>query len=224
MLLSGYYTCKVSVMKLLPSFMSREDRFFGLLRSSTNNLHDVSHLLVDLMEDYTDVAGKVAEIKRLEEVGDHIIHEIMRNLHRTFVTPLDREDIALLGERLDDVVDSIEETARNMLEYQLPRSTQAAKELAGIILKASESLQQAMTKLHFRGSKLKDILPDAVEVNRLENEADHVASQAVAALFNDSISPIEVMKWRDVYQQLELATDRCEDAANVLEGVVLKNG
>ncbi|MCH7706063.1 MAG: DUF47 domain-containing protein [Chloroflexi bacterium] len=208
----------------LTSVLTREDRFFGLLRSSANNIHDTALLLVDLLEDYRDVHAKVAEIKRLEEVGDHLIHEIMRNLHRTFVTPLDREDIAALGERLDDVVDSIEEACRNMVEYEISGPTEASKELAQIILRASEVLQSAISKLHFRGSKLREILPDAVELNRLENEADQIASRAVAALFNDSISPIEVMKWRDIYQQLEMATDRCEDAANVLEGVVLKNG
>ncbi|MEE8442819.1 MAG: DUF47 family protein [Dehalococcoidia bacterium] len=211
-------------MKLLPSLMPREDRFFGLLRSSTNNLNEVSKLLVDLMEDFQNVPEKVAEIKRLEEVGDHVIHEIMRNLHRTFVTPLDREDIALLGERLDDVVDSIEEAARFMVEYRISQPTPAARELAGIILRASEVLMEAMSKVHLRGSKLKSILPDAVEINRLENEADQVASRAMAQLFHDNLPPIEVMKWRDIYYELEMATDQCEDAANVLEGIVLKNG
>ena len=211
-------------MRILSSLMPKEDRFFGLLRSSANNLYEVSVLLVDLMESYQNVSEKVAEIKRLEEVGDHIIHEIMRNLHRTFVTPLDREDIALLGERLDDVVDSIEEASRYMLEYQIQQPTSATRELASIILQASVVLQQAMAKLHFRGSKLKNILPDSVEVNRLENEADHVKSKAMAQLFIDDLPAIEVMKWRDIYTMLEEATDRCEDAANVLEGVVLKNG
>ena len=111
-----------------------------------------------------------------------------------------------------------------MVEYEISAPTEASKELAVIILKASEVLARAINKLHFRGAKLREILPDAVELNRLENQADQVASRAVAELFNDSISPIEVMKWRDIYQQLETATDRCEDAANVLEGVVLKNG
>ena len=211
-------------MRLLPSLMPREDRFFGLLRSGANNLYDVSKLLLDLMEEYRDVPEKVAEIKRLEEVGDHITHEIMRNLHRTFVTPIDREDIALLGERLDDVVDSMEEAARLMMEYRISQPTSAARELAGIILKGSEALQQAMNKLHFRGSKLKSILPDTVEVNRLENEADQVTSHATAQLFNGDLPPLEVMKWRDIYYQLEMAADHCENAANVLEGVVLKNG
>ena len=211
------------MVKWLDSLLPREERFFGLLRSSANNLHDVSKLLVDLMEDYRDVPQKVAEIKRLEEVGDHIIHEIMRNLHRTFVTPLDREDIAALGERLDDVVDSIEEAARNLIEYRIESPTEKGIELARIIERAADTLQTAVNKLHFRGSKLRDILPDAVEVNRLENEADQVFSRAVGELFTNGISPIEVLKWREIYGQLEQATDHCEDAANVLEGVVLKH-
>ena len=210
-------------MRLLPSLLSREERFFGLLRSSANNLDEVAQLLVDLMEDYQDVPAKVAEIKRLEEVGDHIIHEIMRNLHRTFVTPLDREDIAALGERLDDVVDSIEEAARNLLEFRIEKPTEKAIELARIIAQAAKVLHEAVNKLHFRGSKLRDILRYAVEVNRLENEADQIFSRAMGELFSNGISPIEVLKWREIYGQLEEATDHCEDAANVLEGVVLKN-
>ena len=210
-------------MRLLPSLLSREERFFGLLRSSANNLDEAARLLVDLMEDYQDVPAKVAEIKRLEEVGDNIIHDIMRNLHRTFVTPLDREDIAALGERLDDVVDSIEEAARNLLEFRIEKPTEKAVELARIIGQAAQVLHQAVNKLHFRGSKLRDILHDSVEVNRLENEADQIFSRAMGELFSNGISPIEVLKWREIYGQLEAATDHCEDAANVLEGVVLKN-
>ena len=175
------------------------------------------------MEGYQDVPQKVAEIKRLEEVGDLVIHEIMRNLHRTFVTPLDREDIAALGERLDDVADDIEEVARNMLEFRIEQPTAEAVELAHIIEQSTQVLQQAMNKLHLRGARLKEILPDSVEVNRLENKADQVTSRAVAELFNNGTSPIEVLKWREIYANLENAADHCEDAANVLEGVVLKN-
>ncbi|MBI4201790.1 MAG: DUF47 domain-containing protein [Chloroflexi bacterium] len=210
-------------MRLLSFLMPRENRFFGLIRSSTNNLVEASLRLVDLMEHYEDVPEKVSEIKRLEEVGDLIIHEIMRNLHRTFVTPIDREDIALLGERLDDVVDAIEEASRYLVEYRIQQPTHEALELSRIIVCSTESLQQAMSKLHFHGAKLKSILPDTVEVNRLENEADQITSRANAKLFSNGESPIELMKWRDIYEQLELATDRCEDVANVLEAVVLKH-
>lgn len=211
-------------MKFFPSLVPKEDRFFGLLKSSASNLHETSKAMVGLMEDYRNVPEKVAEITRLEEVGDLIIHDIMNNLHRTFVTPLDREDIAALGERLDDVVDALEEAARHFVEYGIQQPTPACLELAQIILKASDILQQALVKLHFKGTKLKGILPDVVEVNRLENEADHINGKAMAQLFADhNMSAIDVMKWRDIYDQLEQAADRCEDAANVLEGIVLKN-
>ncbi len=211
-------------MRFFPSLAPREDRFFGLLKSSASNLYDTSKAMADLMDGYRNVPEKVAEIKRLEEVGDIVIHEIMSNLHRTFVTPLDREDIAQLGERLDDVVDAIEEAARHFVEYQIQQPTPACVELSKIIVTAAATLQQAVAKLHFRGSKLRTILPDVVEINRLENEADHIASAAMGQLFtNQAISAIDVMKWRDIYDQLEKATDFCEDAGNILEGIVLKN-
>jgi predicted phosphate transport protein (TIGR00153 family) len=207
----------------IPFLLPREDRFFLLMKESARNIHETARLLVDLMEDYVDVAEKVARIRELEEVGDHVIHEIMKNLHRTFVTPLDREDIAALAERLDDVVDAIEEAARDMSEYGIERPTDRAREMARIILKATEVVDRAVGKLTLRGPRLREILPDTVEINRLENEADHVISRAVGELFRNSHDAIEVIKWREIYSLLETATDRCEDVANVLEGVVLKN-
>ena len=208
-------------MKL--SFLPREEKFFFFFQQSASNLKSTAAKLLDLMENYENVGEKVAEIKRLEEVGDTIIHTIMNSLHRTFVTPLDREDIAMLGERLDDVVDSIEEVARYLVEYRIERPTDKAKELASIILECAETVERAMGLLHYRGTKLRDILPLTVEINRLENEADRVASRAIGELFSDGISPIEVLKWKEVYDQLEEATDFCEDIANLLEGIVLKN-
>ena len=205
------------------SFLPREARFFGLLHEGTANLTEVAVKLLDLMEHYEDVPEKVAEIKRLEHVGDEVIHEIMQSLHRTFVTPLDREDIAALGERIDDVVDTIEETARNMLEYGITVATEKAQEIARIILESAQQLEAAVSLLRYRGARLREILPYAVELNRLENEADQVASQAVAELFDNGLSASEVLKWREIYGHLEEATDFCEDAANVLEGIVLKN-
>ena len=205
------------------SLLPRDVRFFDLLHSSAANLTKVATSLLELMEHYEDVPEKVDEIKRLEHVGDELIHEIMRSLHRTFVTPLDREDIAALGERIDDIVDAIEEAARHMVEYGIEAPTGKSQELARIILQSAQELEEAVGLLRFRGSRLQDILPHAVEVNRLENEADQVTSRAVGELFNNGASAIEVLKWREIYQYLEEATDRCEDAANVLEGIVLKN-
>ena len=205
------------------SFLPREEKFFSFLQQSATNLKDTSEKLLDLMEDYTNVPEKVQEIQRLEEVGDTIIHTIMTSLHKTFVTPIDREDIATLGERLDDIVDSMEEAARIMVEYRIEETTEDAKELARILLSCSETLDQAVGLLHFRGSKLEAILPLTTVINTLENEADQVTSRAMGELFNSDVSPIYVLKWKEVYNLLEEATDFCEDAANMLEGIVLKH-
>jgi predicted phosphate transport protein (TIGR00153 family) len=211
-------------MRFLPFLFPRDDRFFVLLKESGENLHRTSQALVDLVESYEDVPRKVAVIGDLEEAGDRIIHEIMRNLHRSFVTPIDREDIAALGESLDDVVDAIEESARIMLEYGIDTPGPRAIELSILIDRCGVVLEHALNKLlHARGSRLRDILEDAVEINRLENEADQVTSRAVGELFANGTSAIEILKRRELYDHLEAATDRCEDAANVLEGIVLKN-
>jgi predicted phosphate transport protein (TIGR00153 family) len=208
-------------MKL--SFLPREEKFFTLFQESAANVKETAVKLLDLMENYENVPEKVAEIKRLEEVGDTVIHTIMTNLHKTFVTPIDREDIAALGERLDDIVDSMEEAARLMMEYHIQESTENAKALARILLRCSETLEQAVGLLHYRGAKLNEILPLATVINTLENEADQVVSKAMAELFDDEASPIYVIKWKEVYDLLEGATDHCEIAANMLEGIVLKH-
>ncbi|MDA1096869.1 MAG: DUF47 family protein [Chloroflexi bacterium] len=211
-------------MRFLPFLSPRDDRFFVLLKQSGQNLDATAKALVDLVEDYRDVPAKVAEIGRLEEAGDSIIHDIMRNLHKSFITPLDREDIAALGDSLDNVVDEIEESARNMLEYGIESPGPRAIELANLIAQCGVVLDRALGKLlHARGARMRDILSDAVEINRLENEADLVTSRAMGELFTNGLSAIDVLKWRDVYGHLEAAADRCEDAANVLEAIVLKN-
>lgn len=207
-------------MKL--SFLPREEKFFFLLHQSTMNLQKASRKLVDLMQNYEDVPEKVAEIKQLEEFGDQVIHDIMAALYRTFVTPIDREDIGPLAERLDDVLDAIEEAARYMLEYRIEQPTKYALQLSQIIVLCSDELEKATARLHYRGAKLREILPSTVELNRLENEADQVTSQAMGELFANGGDILLVLKWRDIYNDLEAATDRAEDAANIMEGIVLK--
>ena len=175
------------------------------------------------MENFENVPAKVQEIKDLEEFGDQIIHDITHSLHRTFVTPIDREDILALAGRLDDVVDAIDEAAQYTLEYKIEETTVYARELATIIVQCGDELERALSLLSTRGSKLKEILPIAVELNRLENQADKVASKARGDLFSDDFDVVRLLKWRDIYDDLEQATDRAEDAADVLEGIVLKH-
>lgn len=205
------------------SFMPKENRFFFLLHQSTVNIKDVARRLQDLMDNFENIPAKVQEIKDLEEHGDRIIHDITHSLHRTFVTPIDREDIIALAGRLDDVVDAIDEAAQYTLEYQIQEPTEHARALAAIIVQCADQLEGALSLLSTRGSKLKEILPFAIELNRLENEADKVASKAMGELFSNEFDVMQILKWRDIYGDLEEATDRAEDAANVLEGIVLKH-
>ena len=177
----------------------------------------------DLVDNYENVPAKVQEIKDLEDFGDRIIHDITKSLHRTFVTPIDREDILALAGSLDDVVDAIDEAAQYILEYKIEQPTAYARLLAASIVQCADELELAVSLLSTRGSKLKDILPRVVEINRLENEADRLASRARSELFDNGFDGKQILKWRDIYDDLEQATDRAEDAADILEGIVLKN-
>ena len=210
-------------MKFSLSFLPKEDKFFFLLHQSATNIQDVARRLKDLTQDFANVEAKVAEIKDREEFGDRIIHDVTRALHRTFVTPIDREDILELAGRLDDVVDAIDEGAQYILEYKLEEPTHAAQELADIIVECANELERAIALLSSKNAKLRDILPITVEINRLENMADKVTSRARGELFSNGSDMAYILKWRDVYDDLEEATDRAEDAANVLEGIVLKH-
>lgn len=210
-------------MRFSLSFLPKENQFFFLMHQSAVNIQDVARRLQDLMYNFENVEAKVQEIKDREELGDRVIHDITRALHRTFVTPIDREDILELAGRLDDVVDAIDEAAQYILEYQIQETTERAKNLADIIVDCSDELVRAMEMLAGRNSKLMEILPITVEINRLENLADQEASRARGELFSNGFDVTDVLKWRDIYDDLEQATDRAEDAANVLEGIVLKH-
>ena len=205
------------------SFLPRENKFFFLLHQSAMNIRQVARRLQDLMDNYENVPAKVQEIKDLEDFGDQIIHDITRALHRTFITPIDREDILALAGCLDDVVDSIDEAAQYTLEYNIEEPTNHARLLATIIVQCAEQLDSAVALLSTKGSKLKDILPKVPEINRLEHEADEIAARARKELFDNDFEVKQILKWRDIYDDLERATDRAEDAADILEGIVLKH-
>lgn len=203
------------------SIIPREPKFFDLFEKSVANVAAAAKELANLFEDYTNVPQKVARIVELEHRGDFITHQIIEQLHRSFLTPLDREDITLLAGRLDDVMDFIEDAANAMLIYKIEKPTIRAREQAAILVAMAEELVKAIPCLRNR-SKNKQILEYCIEINRLENEADAVMRFALVELF-DGMPPYDVIKWREIYQHLENAADRGEDVANVLEGVVLKN-
>lgn len=203
-------------------FIPREEKFFDLFEASAQNMVKTAQKLKQLVDTWKNVGEGVSEITELEHEGDRITHQIMEQLHRTFVTPFDREDIALLSHTLDDVTDFIHAAADAMFIYKVDRPSQRAKELSDIIVQSAAEVERAMPQLRHR-AQLKQILERCVEINRLENEADRVFRSAMAELFTDTTDIAEIIKWREIYEHMESATDRCEDVANVLEGVALKH-
>jgi len=203
-------------------FIPREEKFFDLFEEGARNTVKASQVLRGMIDTWKFVGGRVAEITELEHQGDTITHQIMAQLNRTFVTPFDREDIALLAHTMDDVTDFIHAAADAMLIYKVEKPTQRAKELADIIVQAATEVERAMPRLRHR-AELKRIPEYCVEINRLENMADRVFRSAMAELFDDTTDIAQVIKWREIYEHMESATDRCEDVADVLEGVALKH-
>jgi len=203
-------------------FIPREEKFFDLFQESAQNMVKAAHSLKEMVDSWEHVEGKVGEITELEHNGDTITHEIMSRLHRTFVTPFDREDIVQLAHSLDDVTDFIHAAADAMLLYKVDRPGQRAKELADIIVQATEEVEKVLPGFRKR-IVLSSVLKRCVEINRLENVADRVYRSAIAELFDDSPDMAHIIKWREIYAHMESATDRCEDVADVLEGVAIKH-
>jgi predicted phosphate transport protein (TIGR00153 family) len=201
----------------------RDTRFYELFEQDTTNLVTGAQALVDMFaENCGDRETRAQEIKGFEEHGDSITHEIIKRLHRSFVTPIDREDIATLAHTLDSVMDFVEAAARTLVLYRMTEPTPRAKELARIVLGVATRLHEVMPCLRQR-KQFARILRACVDINRLENEADAVHHAAQAELFESCSNAIEVIKWRELYQHLENATDLGEDVANALEGIVLKH-
>jgi len=210
----------VTVFKL--PFLPREEKFFDLFEASARNMVKAAQGLKEMVDSWQFVESRVGEITEMEHEGDTITHQIMAQVNRTFVTPFDREDIALLGHSMDDITDFIHAAAVAMLIYKIDRPSQRAKELADIIVQAAAEVERAVCGLR-RRADLKRVFERCVEINRLENMADRVFRSAMAELFDDTEDVTQIIKWREIYEHMESATDRCEDVANVLEGVALKH-
>ncbi len=206
-------------MGLIP----REEAFFDLFGKLSEKLQTAAQLLVDTTEHFDRLGENAMRMERLEHDGDQVVHEIMARLSRTFITPLDREDIHRLASALDDVLDFIEATTEHFVIYKVREVTPAARELADVIAKQVEEIARMVPQL--RKLEHKSISQHCIEINRLENQGDRILRGALADLFNnhDGASPLEVLKWRDLYEIMEAATDKGEDVADVFESIALKN-
>jgi predicted phosphate transport protein (TIGR00153 family) len=203
-------------------FVPQEKSFFELFRRSAENMVKTAILLQRMLND-RDITQGAAAITEMEHQGDSITHEIIALLHRTFVTPFDREDIATLAHTLDDVTDLIHAAADDMVIYKVSNFTERSKELAETIVQAATTIERAMPLLEKR-SEIKNVLRHCVEINRYENEADLIYRSAMGELFERPMEVTDIIKWREIYDHLEMATDRCEDVANILEGIAIKHG
>ncbi|BDV41426.1 phosphate transport regulator [Geotalea uraniireducens] len=198
----------------------KDEKFFVLFKDMTTNIIEGARLLKEMLDSYDDPQQSQRKIKDIEHKGDAITHDIIQKLNKSFVTPFDREDIYALSAALDDIIDLIDASSIRFIMYNVEKPTAEAKELAFIILKSCEAIGRAVAHL---GSKLEHIAEHCVEVNALENEADRVCREAISRLFDEEKDPIRLIKWKEIYETLERATDKCEDAANILESVVVKN-
>jgi predicted phosphate transport protein (TIGR00153 family) len=198
----------------------KDEKFFVMFKEMTTTLIEGAQLLKQMMDSFENPQLSQKLIKDVEHKADHLTHDIIKKLNKSFVTPLDREDIYALSAALDDILDLIDASAQRVVMYNVEKPTAEAKELAFLILKSCQALDKAVALL---GGKLEPIAEYCMEVNALENEADRVCREAISRLFDDERDPIKLIKWKEIYETLERATDKCEDAANILESVVVKN-
>ncbi|MBI4531353.1 MAG: DUF47 domain-containing protein [Candidatus Latescibacteria bacterium] len=203
-------------------FIPREEKFFELLETNAGHIVEGATLLLDMVRHFERIDEKAKGIKQVEHRADQITHEIISRLNKTFVLPLDQEDIHTLTSGLDDVLDYIDAVADRIFLYRISAPTPEAVSLAEILLKATQECAAAVAKLRNVKANADGIMHHCVEINSLENACDRLYRATVARMFEQMHDPIEIIKWREIYENLETAADRCEDVANVLEGVVLK--
>lgn len=202
-------------MRLLP----RETKFFELFDELSGYLTEGAKMLKGILENPHDLRIRVEQVQAIEHKADRATHGIITKLNQSFITPFDREDIHKLASSLDDVLDFTNAAAHRLVLYKIAEPPPASAELAALIVLQCEELAKGVSLLEKNGSVLKH----CDEVNRLEDEADHVSRRAIATLFENEKDPIQLIKLKELYEVLETATDKAEDAANVLEAIVLKS-
>ena len=203
-------------LRLIP----KEEKFFADFISLADRIVSAATLLERMLSSEPPNWDVALQIRQIEQECDSVTHQIIQRLNRTFVTPIDREDIHQLAKSLDDVMDAIDAAATVVRRYRISSLRYGARELASLVWQSAMQLRVAVEALE----KKKEVSERAVEVNRLENAADDVYDEAVGRLFEEEKNAITVMKWKEMFDLLEQATDRCEDVANTLEGVVVKHG
>lgn len=203
-------------------FFPKEEKFFDYFNEASDKILSGIGLLREMMEDLSTAAEKTKQIKEVEHEADRITHDTISKLHQTFITPIDREFIHSLITRMDDILDLIDSASERIFLYKISKSTEHALSLIGTLESAIMEVAKGVGSL----SDLKNsrsILNICIEIHSLENEGDRIFRVALSDLFNSNFDPTDIIKWKDIYETFEDAIDKCEDVANILEGIVLEN-
>ncbi len=202
------------------SLIPREEQYFALFRQMTSYIYDAASKLVEMLADTNETFGvHLKGIKAIEHSCDELTHSISTKLNSSFITPFDREDIFLLSGALDDIVDLIDDAARAIVMYDVREATDYARQFGDVIQRMAVQLHEVVSTLE----KPAGITPRLVEIHRLENEGDDLYHEAIGELFRGTPDALRVIRWKDIYDKLEAAVDRCEQAANIIETVILKH-
>jgi|SRR5580692_3423103 predicted phosphate transport protein (TIGR00153 family) len=207
----------------MPGFLQRlmpnEQDFFALFQKQAENIVSGAAALTRLLEHYTGVPEQVQNIKAVEHAGDEITHQIFRKLNQTFITPFDREDIHQLGSTMDDVIDLIDAAASRFVLYRIQSIRPGTVDLSKVLTLATMELSSAIYSIQTPDKALYRV----IEINRLENESDRLCRTLIAQLFDEEKDPVQIIKWKEIFEVIETAVDKCEDVSNVIESVILKN-
>jgi predicted phosphate transport protein (TIGR00153 family) len=193
--------------------------FFALFDQAAVNAREISRLLVELLEDWPSSRERLRDIREAEHEGDRLTHEVINLLNRTFVTPFDRDDMYRLASVIDDICDHVDEAADNIDAYEVTDVPPRAREQADVIYRAASRLTEAVAMLEGFGDAHRHLFA----LRELEDEGDRLSREAVADLFRAGHDPLTIIRWKDIHEQLEEATDACENAADVLEAILVKN-
>jgi len=208
----------------MPGFLQRlmpqETDFFLSFQKQADNIVAGAAALTTMLEHYSDVAEQVRRIKAIEHTGDELTHQIFRKLNQTFVTPFDREDIHELCGTMDDVLDLVDAAASRFDLYRINQVRAGTIDLSKVLTLATMELSAA---IHAIATSPDRAIPRVIEINRLENESDRLCRLLIARLFEDEKDPVQIIKWKEIFEVVEAAVDKCEDVSNVIESIILKN-
>ena len=204
------------------SLIPKDEKFFDILEEASDNVEKGAGVFLELVSDWSLTSPKIQQIRELEHEGDRMTHEVIDRLNRTFITPIDREDIHALATELDDVIDIIQATMDRMQLFRIDKTSPILIQMSEVLVKATHAIGKAIISLrdlkHSRRT-----LDFCIEINRLENEGDAILKVGLGELFATPRDVLEIVKWKEVYEAAEYATDKCEDIANIIEGIVVKN-